>query len=649
MPVTLPLKPWGFFHPDEKKDHQERIDIQNLVASLAELQHRLSANEEDVFFLRHFLRSKDIQLLLRVYHVVFPLAFMEKYQAKELTCRAFVEKYYREVFNKVSSYASLQLGTSSDSAVSTGVSVYNTLRKHKHKLHVDELREIMAKPHFQALLYTHDKVACRDYEPRMFSVSHDVSDAEEPVKIVRIIKNEEPLGATIQKNEKKQSLEIARILRGGAADRSGLVHVGDEICEINGTNVQGRDPKDVVQLLAKFSGPVTLKLFPANNEKGLTREGKPYYRSTQIRLRALFDYDPFDDPIIPCPEAGLPFQKGDVLQIVSQEDPLWWQARKEGDSNLRAGLIPGKQLQERRSSSLVSNLRKEILGRPLLSDPRYLDSSCHKNSTGHLSPCRISPRIPKSKKLKKTMYHVTQNQVYDSEEIITYEEVQLYHPKPEFPRPVVLVGSHGVGRNELKRRLMASNTERFQEVVPYTTRLKKPHEVDGRDYHFVSRDEMEKGILLNSDCSLHECFLRFVEYGEYKGNLYGSSIDSIKCVINSGKVCVLTPHTQALKFLRTADIKPYVIFVAPPSFEILKATRFEKNARHTVNDLPQPFSDEELQKMINTSKTMVIRYGHFFDKTIVNGPIEQAVKDLIHIVELVGKEPLYVPANWVQY
>lgn len=74
---------------------------------------------------------------------------------------------------------------------------------------------------------------------------------------------------------------------------------------------------------------------------------QPYYRSTQIRLRALFDYDPFDDPIIPCPEAGLPFQKGDVLQIVSQEDPLWWQARKEGDSNLRAGLIPGKQLQER--------------------------------------------------------------------------------------------------------------------------------------------------------------------------------------------------------------------------------------------------------------------------------------------------------------
>lgn len=45
----------------------------------------------------------------------------------------------------------------------------------------------------QALLYTHDKVACRDYEPKLFSLPHEVNEAEEAVKIVRIIKNEEPL------------------------------------------------------------------------------------------------------------------------------------------------------------------------------------------------------------------------------------------------------------------------------------------------------------------------------------------------------------------------------------------------------------------------------------------------------------------------
>lgn len=34
-------------------------------------------------------------------------------------------------------------------------------------------------------------------------------------------------------------------------------------------------------------------------------------------------------------------------------------------------------------------------------------------------------------------------------------------------------------------------------------------------------------------------FGRFLEYGEYKGNLYGTSIESVKDVLNSGKICVI--------------------------------------------------------------------------------------------------------------
>jgi len=49
--------------------------------------------------------------------------------------------------------------------------------------------------------------------------------------------------------------------------------------------------------------------------------------------------------MIPCPHAGLAFHKGDILYIVSQEDPLWWQAKRAGET--RAGLIPARLLQER--------------------------------------------------------------------------------------------------------------------------------------------------------------------------------------------------------------------------------------------------------------------------------------------------------------
>jgi len=38
-------------------------------------------------------------------------------------------------------------------------------------------------------------------------------------------------------------------MHGGAADRSGLINVGDEVCEVNGINVEGKSPADVLQIL----------------------------------------------------------------------------------------------------------------------------------------------------------------------------------------------------------------------------------------------------------------------------------------------------------------------------------------------------------------------------------------------------------------
>lgn len=50
------------------------------------------------------------------------------------------------------------------------------------------------------------------------------------------------------------------------------------------------------------------------------------------------------------------------------------------------------------------------------------------------------------------------------------------------------------------------------------------HEKDGIDYHFAARDNMEQWIRQG----------RFLEYGEYKGNLYGTLADSVHAVIKQG-------------------------------------------------------------------------------------------------------------------
>lgn len=140
-------------------------------------------------------------------------------------------------------------------------------------------------------------------------------------------------------------------MHGGAADRSGLIHVGDEVIEVNGINVEGKTPADVLTILQNSEGTITFKLVPS--------DGKLGQRESKVRVKAFFEYVPENDPYIPCKEAGLSFGKGDVLHIVSQDDAYWWQARKETDKTTRAGLIPSRALQERRIIHERTQMAKE--------------------------------------------------------------------------------------------------------------------------------------------------------------------------------------------------------------------------------------------------------------------------------------------------
>lgn len=62
-----------------------------------------------------------------------------------------------------------------------------------------------------------------------------------------------------------------------------------------------------------------------------------------------------------------------------------------------------------------------------------------------------------------------------------------------------------------------------------TTRPQRELEENGQNYWFVDRDQMEHDIREH----------KFLEYGENGGNLYGTNLDSIRDVINQGKMCVL--------------------------------------------------------------------------------------------------------------
>uniref|UniRef100_A0A3Q1GC24 MAGUK p55 scaffold protein 3b n=1 Tax=Acanthochromis polyacanthus TaxID=80966 RepID=A0A3Q1GC24_9TELE len=119
-----------------------------------------------------------------------------------------------------------------------------------------ELLLLLSTPHLKAVLSAHDTVAQKKFDPVLPPLPDDLDDdlEEESVKIVRLVKNKEPLGATIRRDEATGAVIVARIMRGGAADRSGLVHVGDELREVNGNLITHKRPDEISQILVRKNG-----------------------------------------------------------------------------------------------------------------------------------------------------------------------------------------------------------------------------------------------------------------------------------------------------------------------------------------------------------------------------------------------------------
>uniref|UniRef100_A0A3Q2QVK5 MAGUK p55 scaffold protein 4 n=1 Tax=Fundulus heteroclitus TaxID=8078 RepID=A0A3Q2QVK5_FUNHE len=199
-----------------------------------------------------------------------------------------------------------------------------------------ELYRLLRQPHMQALLSAHDTVAQKDYEPVLPPMPEELANEEEATRIVCLVKNKQALGATIKRNEITGEIFVARVIYGGLADRS-LLHAGDRIIEVNGFPVDGMEPEQVIQVVQTQShGTIMFRVIPITE--------RPVHHQTMLYVRAMSDYSPQQDPNIPCADAGMGFNKGDILEIVDQTDSVWWQARKLASSSACAGLIPSTSM-----------------------------------------------------------------------------------------------------------------------------------------------------------------------------------------------------------------------------------------------------------------------------------------------------------------
>lgn len=148
--------------------------------------------------------------------------------------------------------------------------------------------------------------------------------------------------------------------------------------------------------------------------------------------------------------------------------------------------------------------------------------------------------------------------------------------------------------------------------VSHTTRLPRPGEEDGRDYHFVSREIFH--AMQSAESS------GFLEWAEVYGNLYGTSRAEVARHLAAGDDVILDIDVQgALQVQQSSD--PVSVFIAPPSIKELES-RLRK--RGTENE-------QELQvRLLTASKELAFSSG--YDYLIINDQLQEAVESLRSII-----------------
>ncbi|XP_017173859.1 peripheral plasma membrane protein CASK isoform X11 [Peromyscus maniculatus bairdii] len=513
-----------------------------------------------------------------------------------------------DLYDKINTKSSPQIRNPPSDAVQRAKEVLEEISCYPENNDAKELKRILTQPHFMALLQTHDVVAHEVYSDEALRVTPPPTspylngDSPESangdmdmenvtrVRLVQFQKNtDEPMGITLKMNELNHCI-VARIMHGGMIHRQGTLHVGDEIREINGISVANQTVEQLQKMLREMRGSITFKIVPSYRTQSSSCEDLPSTtqpKGRQIYVRAQFEYDPAKDDLIPCKEAGIRFRVGDIIQIISKDDHNWWQGKLENSKNGTAGLIPSPELQEWRVACIAMEKTKQ-----------EQQASC--------------TWFGKKKKQYKDKYLAKHNA-----DLVTYEEVVKL---PAFKRKtLVLLGAHGVGRRHIKNTLITKHPDRFAYPIPHTTRPPKKDEENGKNYYFVSHDQMMQDISNNE----------YLEYGSHEDAMYGTKLETIRKIHEQGLIAILDVEPQALKVLRTAEFAPFVVFIAAPTIT------------------PGLNEDESLQRLQKESDVLQRTYAHYFDLTIINNEIDETIRHLEEAVELVCTAPQWVPVSWV--
>jgi guanylate kinase len=176
---------------------------------------------------------------------------------------------------------------------------------------------------------------------------------------------------------------------------------------------------------------------------------------------------------------------------------------------------------------------------------------------------------------------------------------------------LVLSSPSGAGKSTLSRRLLESDPK-IAMSVSVTTRAKRPNEVEGKDYHFVSPERFE--AMVRQDA--------FLEHATVFKHRYGTPKDAVNKILDDGRDVLFDIDWQGAQQLSQKAKDDLVrVFILPPSRDEL-----ERRLSTRAQDSP-----EVVAARMAEADNEISRWSEY-DYVIINDDVEKAERELKAIV-----------------
>lgn len=180
---------------------------------------------------------------------------------------------------------------------------------------------------------------------------------------------------------------------------------------------------------------------------------------------------------------------------------------------------------------------------------------------------------------------------------------------------IIISGPSGGGKSTVAQ-VLCENDDTLRLSISATSRTERPDEIDGENYHFLTKSQFEENITNDF----------FIEWAKYREHYYGTPKSELEVSCQEGKDTVLEIEVNGALQIKNQDLTParsILIFLIPSTYEIL-----EKRLRGRNTE-----SEDELKKRLEIAKTELNQIRQY-DYCVINpeNDVKEAVLQIQNII-----------------